>query len=130
MLKLKIMLVDDNEDILELLTAFLDGYGFETYAFSSAKEALEAYVTSDDVFDLVISDMQMPEIDGISFLLKIQQHKPPHKPLHKPKLVIITGGVTLDRHNDQTEKNDLIDGLIYKRFRSKDVLSVIKSIFN
>jgi len=44
--------------------------------------------------------------------------------------VIITGGVTLNSFNNHEEYPDLIDGLIYKPFRTKDVFSLIESLFS
>lgn len=121
---IRVMLVDDNKEILDLLTEVLIDYGFEVDPYTSSKEALQAYASSSDLIDLVISDMQMPEMDGVSFLLEIQKYTPHHK----PKFIIITGGVTLDRNNIQQEHPGLIDGLIYKPFRSKDVFSAIKLV--
>jgi response regulator RpfG family c-di-GMP phosphodiesterase len=120
MSKIKIMLVDDSQEILELLTEVLHGKGFEVYPYTSAKKSLTVYISRSDPIDLVISDMQMPEMDGVAFLIEIQ----------KPKLVIITGGATLDRDDDQAEHYGLIDGKLYKPFKSKGVFTRIESLFS
>lgn len=123
--KIKVLLVDDNQEVLELLAGILSRNGLEVYPYNSALEALEAYTSLGGDIDLVVSDMQMPEMDGVSFLVEVQKSHP----LSKPKMVIVTGGVTLGHSDLQAVHPDLIDGLIYKPFRSKEVLSLVESLF-
>jgi len=73
--KQTIVIVDDEEMVLTSLNSFLSletDYNLET--FISAKKALD-YIESNPV-DLVVSDYLMPEMDGISFLIKVRELKP------------------------------------------------------
>ena len=67
----RIMLVDDEPQLLTAVTACLDDLPYEVRGFSSAKDGLNAL--DQDVYDLVISDLSMPEMDGISFISEIRQ---------------------------------------------------------
>jgi len=70
-----IVIVDDEEMVLTSLHSFLSletPYNIET--FTSAKKALE-FIKTNNV-DLIVSDYLMPEMDGISFLIKVRKLKP------------------------------------------------------
>lgn len=59
----RILLVDDHAINLEILSRQLEGWGCETVAVSHANQAFEV-LSEDSAFDLIISDYQMPDIDG------------------------------------------------------------------
>ena len=65
--EVKVLIIDDNTTNRLILTKMLEGFGCRTSAISSGKEAiphLRASHQIDDPFQLVILDMQMPEVDG------------------------------------------------------------------
>ena len=62
----KIMVVDDEPDTVELTKAILEMKEFEVIAFTGAKEALEELKKGINP-DLVILDMRMPEMSGPDF---------------------------------------------------------------
>ncbi|WP_042357678.1 sigma-54-dependent transcriptional regulator [Bacillus rubiinfantis] len=66
----KILIVDDEEDYLEVLNLILTSKGYYTEMASSAKQALECLQTQ--TFDLVLSDLIMPEMSGMELLKKIK----------------------------------------------------------
>jgi len=63
---LRILLVDDMEDMLHVFQALLEMSGATVFAASSARQGLEILGCED--IDLLISDISMPEIDGYEFL--------------------------------------------------------------
>ena len=67
----KILLVDDDEDILEFLHYNLEKEGFDTVVASSGKQALTEVEKSH--FDLIILDVMMPHMDGIEACEKIRE---------------------------------------------------------
>ncbi len=69
----KILLVDDEENVLNALRRELRGL-YEIETFSSAGEALKR--CRETPFDLVISDYQMPEMNGVQFLMQMGQIQP------------------------------------------------------
>lgn len=66
---LRILVVDDDPDALELLVLVFRQYGAEVVAASSAHEALTSY--RRESFDVLISDIQMPDEDGYQLVRKI-----------------------------------------------------------
>ncbi len=69
-----ILIVDDEKNYLTILSAVLEEEGFEVLTALGGREALEIYKTSD--LDLVVTDMKMPEMDGIELLENIKQLDP------------------------------------------------------
>jgi putative two-component system response regulator len=66
----KIFVVDDDRFVLESVTALLREYGFIVHPFASARDAVKEFVL--EPVDLVLTDINMPEMDGIELLEKIR----------------------------------------------------------
>ena len=71
---LRVLVVDDEPDARELIAAVLLGRGAEVVAVESAVEALAELERQR--FDLLLSDIGMPEIDGYTLIEKIRQLPP------------------------------------------------------
>jgi two-component system chemotaxis response regulator CheY len=67
----KILIVDDSESVRLQLQADLKAAGFAVIAAASGAEGLEAYFTEPEI-SLVICDMIMPEMDGLTMCEKIR----------------------------------------------------------
>ena len=76
-----ILVVDDEPNYLVILSELLRDEGFEVFTAPSGKEGV-GYIQEMDL-DLVVTDMQMPEMDGLQFLKKIKE-----KNQHLPVIMI------------------------------------------
>lgn len=83
-----VWMVDDEEDILDMLQFTLQEEGYETRTYLSAKKLLGTL--EDQSPDLIISDINMPEMNGTE-LVKAVNKKKPHLPV-----IILSGYVTKD----------------------------------
>ena len=79
--KENILIVDDDIQILELLQRHLHSWSYHTYKAVSVKEAVQ--ILRDTQIDLLITDLKMPEIDGMELIKFVSEHYP-----HLPKLVV------------------------------------------
>ncbi|MCP4571221.1 MAG: response regulator [bacterium] len=70
----RILLVDDETDLVEFLAQLLLKKGFTVTATNSGSEALEAIAAQ--TFDVAIVDLKMPEMDGIELLEKVHAAQP------------------------------------------------------
>jgi len=71
----KILIVDDNETNLHILKNQLEQWNLKPVTASSGKSALEI-LNRERNFDLVITDMKMPELDGVELSRKIKEIDP------------------------------------------------------
>ena len=114
-----IVIVDDEEMVSTSLGSFLSletDYNLKT--FTSAKEALE-YIKNNPV-DLVVSDYLMPEMDGISFLIKVREMKP-----EVPR-IILTGYA--DKENAIIAINQVgLFQYIEKPWNNEDILIIFRN---
>ena len=71
---MKILVVDDEKNILKLYKAELEDEGYEVVVANSGKEALELFRAENP--DLVTLDIMMPDMDGIQVLRQLKQERP------------------------------------------------------
>ncbi len=67
----RILVVDDDENILNLERTILEQKGFEVTGAQGGAEALK--VLAEKAFDLVLLDVMMPEVDGFTVCRKIKE---------------------------------------------------------
>ena len=71
-----ILLIDDEQDDLFVLEKFLTREGFGVKSFSNSREALEHFSrTNPSFYDLIISDIRMPEINGLELYMSLKAIK-------------------------------------------------------
>ncbi len=71
----RIMIIDDEPQLLETLTEITKGLGYQAFPFTTSNEALEAFEKNPNGFDLIITDHTMPHMTGITLTSKILQLK-------------------------------------------------------
>ncbi|MHC1760088.1 MAG: response regulator [Negativicutes bacterium] len=111
----RIVLVDDEKELMLVLTDLLTGHGYKVLGVTSAREALDCIKTQE--FDLLITDLMMPEMDGVSLLkesLKVN-----------PELlgIIMTGQGTVNTAVDAMKSGAL--DYILKPFKLNTLLPVL-----
>src|SRR5450755_1361704 len=71
----RILVVDDEESIREIISSMLSAAGYKTRSASSAVEAL-AILNASGEFELMLSDLMMAELDGIALLERSKEKYP------------------------------------------------------
>lgn len=69
--KIKLLLVDDNKELVTMITEYFSSNraGIEVvYTASNGEEGLDIIRNHQDEFDLIVLDLVMPKIDGITLL--------------------------------------------------------------
>ena len=69
-----ILIVDDDEDLANLYETFLKYYGYRVDAFTEPTDAL--YSFRKNVYDLVLLDLKMPQMNGVVLSQKLQNIDP------------------------------------------------------
>ena len=67
----KILIVDDDDNICQLITLYLVKEGYGTAICHNGKEAIRAI--KDETYDLVLLDVMMPEMDGYETLTEVRK---------------------------------------------------------
>ena len=113
-----ILLVDDEIKITEVVKAYLDKEGYNTFVAHDGKKTLELF--NQETFDLVILDRMLPDISGEEICEKIRQTSLVH-------IIMLTA---------KTEEEDKIDGFnlgcddyVCKPFNVKELILRIKAVF-
>jgi CheY-like chemotaxis protein len=114
---LSLLVVDDDNDALEVLHAFLQACGAVVFASPTVTGAL-AYVETARKLDAVIPDIAMPGIDGVEFTQKLR-HDPKGK---KVPTIALTGF-----YEDHAHTN-LFDGFVKKPVNPDKLASTITSL--
>ena len=94
----RILVVDDSEDAIEMLRCLLEIDGATVSTATSGAEALQ--IAADQAFDVVVSDISMPGMDGFEFLRRLHSI-PMHKDL--PAVALTGFGRDEDRKRAQEE---------------------------
>jgi len=80
----RILIMDDDELIIKMLRKALETSGHDVVAANNGREGVRLYCSTS--FDLVISDILMPEMDGIEAIKALRQRNP------ELKLIAVSGG--------------------------------------
>lgn len=112
----RILLADDNKVIRDLVSGFLEFIGYEVALAINGIEALTVFIES--TFDLVLTDLDMPVMDGLSLAGHIKERSP------STPVILLTGD---DRETvlKKVEKG-LIDSVIFKPFMLEDLESTVQ----
>ena len=85
----KVLLVDDEEDFLEAMAERMRARDMEVTTASSAREALKKM--ENEIFDAIVLDFQMPEMDGMEALKSIKAKRP------ESQIILLTGFATVEK---------------------------------
>ena len=120
MRKQKVLIIDDEQMITSTLVKLLNRSGYEAVAVNGGREAIE--MASQEDFDLIISDIRMPEMDGIRTLAEIQAHL--SKTGQSVPVIFITGYA--DDALEKQAKDLGCQDYIYKPFDLRFFLEKVK----
>lgn len=114
---LHILLVDDSELVLMVLSELFIAYGHQVAPALSGAEALEKLAT--EKFDCIISDYHMPGMDGFELLKKVRERDT------KIVFLLMTGTWSDDIEKEAMERG--ADGVISKPIDFNDILAKVQS---
>lgn len=68
-----VMVVDDEEELANLFRELLKGSGFNSVSFTDPLLALKHFNSNPDLYSLVLTDLRMPEINGIQLAKRMRE---------------------------------------------------------
>ena len=117
----QVLLIDDDDLVLKTVAKFLKSHGYNVTVSQSGEDALEEVRKLN--FDLIITDIRMPGIDGIETIKRIREFHAQNNRLNIPE-IIITGFMDPEAQR-QAEQLGIRDYL-YKPFAINDFIKAIK----
>jgi two-component system response regulator AtoC len=118
---LRTLIVDDEEDLRDILEMMLTRIGVEVKLASNGKEAIE--LLKKEEIDLVISDISMPIMDGVTLLTELR-----NLTISQPHFIFISGGIEFDENKKKLIESQT-DGVISKPFQAEQILDCFSRIF-
>lgn len=116
-----ILLIDDDPLVLQTISKLLERQGYLVRAFQNPKEAIQEAAMED--FDLVITDIRMPQLDGFQTIRYIREVRQ-EKGAQGPREIFITGYAE-DYETRAKEMNP--HAIIHKPFNLEEFVAVIRS---
>lgn len=118
----RILVIDDDAAVLATLEQILRRAGHDVATVSSVAAALELAATR--TFDLVISDLVMPDVDGVAGI-RIFKNKYPHM-----QVIAMSGGARLDTLDTLVSAHEAgADELLRKPFGLNSLMDAVGSAF-
>ncbi|MBN1869998.1 MAG: response regulator [Candidatus Omnitrophica bacterium] len=117
----RILVIDDEALVTESLKKLLKKSGYDAEVAKNGAEAMQKIEKSD--FDLIVSDIRMPDINGIEIIKRIRQHLQQNKKKAVPEILIT--GYASKEHMDEAKALNVAD-YIYKPFNIRDFLDIIR----
>ena len=115
-----ILLVDDEKPVLDVTSAMLESMGYTTLKAGSGRQGLEIYRQDQDLIDLVILDMIMPDMNGGDVFDRLREIKP-------HAVVLLASGYSIDGIAKEI-LNRGCNGFIQKPFSMSDLSEKISNI--
>lgn len=116
----KVVVVDDEVEIRDILKFLLQKQGFSVTVFKDGREAYDYLRTSADQVDLVLSDIKMPNMTGVELAQALKDEAS-----YRGRFVLVTGGVNAA----PDEFKQLSDGVLMKPFTKESILNLIGQWF-
>jgi two-component system NtrC family sensor kinase len=110
---MRLLIIDDDSQILRALERMLRRPGYEVVTASGASEAF-ARLAADERFDAIVCDLHLAGMDGATFYSKLS-------PMHAERVVFITGGACNGNDADFLSRHHVV----YKPFTPKQLLEAV-----
>ena len=117
---LRVLLVDDEEDIIEVIRDRLEAYGFTVVTAGTGVEALKTL--SMERFDGIFLDVKMPEMGGLEALEEIRKKD------QRIPIIIITSSSTRESAIEALAKG--ANDFVLKPFEWQELKGKIEKVYN
>lgn len=113
----KVLIADDEDSMRQLVARAIAMDGHETVTAQDGAEALEILTREDGAFDLLLTDIQMPVMDGIALALSAARDYP------QLTILLMTGFA--DQRERASNLNALVHDVVTKPFSVADIRTAV-----
>jgi CheY-like chemotaxis protein len=118
----RILIIDDEPDIVDMLSIGLERLGYETVGVNDPLEALSAFEAAPNAWDIVISDEAMPGMRGLELIRKLKTIRP------DLKAVLCTG--YSDTANDDIIRASGVDIFLLKPVDAASIATKLRQLMD
>jgi CheY-like chemotaxis protein len=115
----RILIVDDEPEATATLSKFLETRGYTTDTAANGSQALEQVRTIR--YELVMTDLRMPGMDGADFLVRVRLEQP------QLPIVVMTGHTSLGSQDDLWRRAG-VDVVLHKPLNLREVSGMLQDI--
>ncbi len=117
----RILVVDDEPEVLLLLTDILESVGYEVIRATNGAEGLKEFQRGD--IDLIVTDIIMPDKEGLESIMDYKQLNP------DVKIIAISGGARIGPHTYLKMAEKFGARRVFsKPFRNKELLDAVEQL--
>jgi DNA-binding NtrC family response regulator len=120
----KLLIVDDDPDIVQVLKLGLLRNRFLVNAFTNPEEAFQSFKSNAESYCLMLSDVRMPSLSGIQLARKVKEINP------AVKVVLMTAFEIRDNEFSKVFPSTHVDGFVQKPIGIRDLTNKISSIID
>ena len=117
---MKVLVVDDNQDLAFLLKWMLESEGFEARAAKDGQDGYSTYLLFSP--DLVLTDIQMPDKNGLELIKEIRCHNP------AVRTIYMSGDLSQYWSTLEEEKERYHVGVLEKPFSKEQLMHLLNPV--
>ncbi len=114
---MKILIVDDNQDLAFLIKWMLEDEGYEVRSAKNGTDGYSAYLLFNP--DLVLTDIQMPEKNGLELIREIRRDNP------EVRTIYMSGDISQYGPPLEEEREKYHAGILEKPFSRNELISLL-----
>ena len=114
---MKVLIVDDNQDLASLIKVMLEDEGYEVKSAKDGQDGYSTYLLFHP--DLVLTDIQMPEKNGLELMEYIRSHNP------SVRTIYMSGDLSRYWLPLEEEKKKYHVGVLEKPFSKDELMSLV-----
>jgi len=116
----RILVIDDDANLLSILAEMLTTAGYEVVEASNGKDGVRLYRQA--LFDLVVTDLLMPEKDGLEVVMELRKDFP------QVKIITLSGGGAYGDSSLETSKALGAARTLRKPFMEDQLLEAVREV--
>lgn len=115
-----ILLVDDEAPIRAVASTLLTSYGYRVTVASNGAEAMRLFLADPEQFDVLVTDLMMPVMDGVQLIQRVRELR--------PEMPVIASSGFHDESRRQSIDAERVSAFLPKPYTTQSMLTMLRSV--